>query len=281
MRKKILLGLLAAVVVVGGVAGMSAYEAHVINVTAKIENAMGVSTDSIEFGTVFPQEYLERGFTVRLSQSFLAEDQLRMADVQYKIVQKPKCECIYEYDDPLLCPSGQYAAVDYATHECPVNEDGIEAYVEMEDLCRFLSKMCVECDNDVGVPSYYDGSVPECSDPASHIATGYMVKCHPDNEPCLPGDVEDCWKVDLKVPPVEGYIGQDWPASCAGYAVPTDSETYGCDLWIEVTGFSVLPAPFCGDGFISGNEECEYDEDCLFYPDQTCVDCVCVPPIII
>ena len=77
MRKKILLGLLAAVVVVGGVAGMSAYEAHVINVTAHIENALRIPTEAIEFGTVFPQEYVEKDFTIFLSDSFLDENQLR------------------------------------------------------------------------------------------------------------------------------------------------------------------------------------------------------------
>ena len=55
MKKKILLGLVAVVAVAGGVAALSAYEAHVINVTAHIENALYVHPESRDFGTVFPQ----------------------------------------------------------------------------------------------------------------------------------------------------------------------------------------------------------------------------------
>jgi hypothetical protein len=38
----------------------------------------------------------------------------------------------------------------------------------------------------------------------------------------------------LKVPPVKGFVGQDWPAGCP--TVPTNDVDLGCDLWIEVTG---------------------------------------------
>ncbi|HUW72225.1 MAG TPA: hypothetical protein VMV66_03525, partial [Candidatus Humimicrobiaceae bacterium] len=88
MKKKILLGLVAAVVVVGGIATMSAYEAHVINVTAHIENALSVPTKHIAFGTVFPQEKLNETIEIMFSESFTAED--RVDDIAYKIVQKPK-----------------------------------------------------------------------------------------------------------------------------------------------------------------------------------------------
>ncbi len=60
MKKKVLLTLVAVAAVAIGVVGMSAFEAHVINVTAKIENALSVTPDEIEFGTVFPQEQLDR-----------------------------------------------------------------------------------------------------------------------------------------------------------------------------------------------------------------------------
>src|SRR3990167_2350440 len=94
MKNKIFVGALSLVAVAGGVAGMSAFEAHVINVTAKIENALAVNTDPINFGTVFPQEQLDRQFTVDLSRSFLEED--RVDDVEYIIRQKPKCGCTNE-----------------------------------------------------------------------------------------------------------------------------------------------------------------------------------------
>ncbi|HDZ54688.1 MAG TPA: hypothetical protein ENI19_02650 [Candidatus Nealsonbacteria bacterium] len=88
MKKKIILGLVAVVAVAGGVAVLSAYEAHVINVTARIENALSVAVEHIDFGTVFPQEYLEFPLEIALSGSFLAED--RVDDVEYVIKQKPK-----------------------------------------------------------------------------------------------------------------------------------------------------------------------------------------------
>ena len=55
MKKKLLIGFgaLAAALIV--LPMFAAFEAHVINVTAKIENALGVVTDAIDFGTVFPQ----------------------------------------------------------------------------------------------------------------------------------------------------------------------------------------------------------------------------------
>lgn len=50
----------------------AAFEAHVINVTATIENALKVNTSAIDFGTVFPQEKLDKDFTVSLSDSFVS-----------------------------------------------------------------------------------------------------------------------------------------------------------------------------------------------------------------
>lgn len=309
--KKILLGLVAMVAVVGGVAAMSAYEAHVINVTAHIENALYVHPDEIAFGTVFPQEYVDSQFTVELSSSFLAED--RVNDVAYVIKQKPKCECIVP--DPGLedCIYGPYAPVDYATHECP-NAD----YEEMENLCPFLSKMDADLGdgNDTSHPSYYveDAAGDYCitpitvessmlnfsstgwggwSCPAGTKVIGGTTDCIESlaiSQPAKPGvgtypnyphytytppeegwvvqnggtpqsckiyvdciasayaddasgvltknggDPIDLWIVDLKVPPVDGFVGQDWPAGCP--TVPTNDVDYGCDLWIEVTNIS-------------------------------------------
>ena len=107
MAKKILLGLVAIAVVVGGVAGMSAYEAHVINVTAHIENALSVTPDELMFGTVFPQEKFYKDLTVALSGSFLEED--RVDDVEYVIKQKPKP---YNPEDHEYCLTEWEEAMD-------------------------------------------------------------------------------------------------------------------------------------------------------------------------
>ena len=311
MKKKILLALVAAVAVVGGVAGMSAYEAHVINVTAHIENALYVHPDEIAFGTVFPQEYVERDFTVELSTSFQAAG--RVDDVEYVIKQKPKCICdSEEYTNETLCPEGKYTVVDYATHACP------DLYHEMENLCQFLSKVDDDPNdgNDTSHPSYYveDASGDYCVTPITVVSAmlnfsstgwggwscpagtkvvggttdctlplaiskaanpgdaqypvyphytytppeeGWVVQNGGTGQSCqiyvdclasaydddatgklskIVDDFVDLWKVDLKVPPVEGFVGQDWPAGCP--TVPTNDVDYGCDLWIEVTGIS-------------------------------------------
>jgi len=221
MNKKIILGLVAVVVVVGGIAGMSAYEAHVINVTAHIENALKVTPANGElvFGTVFPQEYLEKPIWITTSESFCEGDQRRVLNIDYKIVQKPKC----------INPAGEYASVGYDTHECPVD------YTEMPSLCPYLSKTPVYED-----PSpYTDYGVIAFHDPAdsSSVAIGTINK---DN------DLSDEWIIDLVVPCFEGYCAQDWPEFVASYnpdANPGDYEavgdptgtTFGCDLWVEVT----------------------------------------------
>ena len=321
MSKKIL-ALGSVLAVLAGIAGLAAYEAHVINVTAHIENALYVHPDEIAFGTVFPQEYVERQFTVELSSSFQAAN--RVDDVEYVIKQKPKCECVYEIPTGEQCKQGPYASVDYATHECPVD------YRVMENLCQFLSKVDADPEdgNDTSHPSYYveDAAGDYCIQPTRylsavlyysgtgwggwscpagthavgggiHSSEGLPVGDHGVAEPgatiggetypvfphytfapgetgyvlqnggnggggqdivlyvdCLANvpdatgmltkegqDILDLWKLDLKVPPVAGYVGQDWPAGCP--TVPTNDVDYGCDLWIEVTGVSPSVGP--------------------------------------
>ena len=214
MSKKILLSLLALVVVAGGMAALSAYEAHVINVTAHIENALSVDAYEIDFGTVFPQEYVEKYFTISLSDSFLKED--RVDDVDYIIAQKPKCK-IWSVQDPTVCK------------------------VYYENLCSFLSKLNIEEDED-------EGDFENDDDADSYYQEGGVGVCSPPDKPCCIGpdeasgrlaksefDTEDSWTIDLKVPPIKGTVGQDWPEDCPIIDFEAD---YGCDLWVEVTGIS-------------------------------------------
>ena len=165
--KKILASVALVATVAVSAAMFAAYEAHVINVTAHIENALYVHPDEIAFGTVFPQEYVERQITIEMSESFQAEE--RVDDIEYVIKQKPKCECDYpefllsgeRNPDYALCTEGQYAPVGYATHECPVN------YTVMESLCPYLSKVDADPNdnNDTSHPSYFIDPTP--ADPIS------------------------------------------------------------------------------------------------------------------
>jgi len=72
MRKALIL-ILGLMMVVSGVAAVSAYEAHLINVTAHVENALTVDTTALDFGTVFPQEQFDKKRIIELSTSALAE----------------------------------------------------------------------------------------------------------------------------------------------------------------------------------------------------------------
>ena len=104
------------------------------------------------------------------------------------------------------------------------------------NLCKFLSKTTDGEEGDISHPSYYteDGIVGPVGDSCLGIndervdASGILSK--------VGDDFFDTWTVDLKVPPVSGYVGQEWPESCADWTIPEDSQDYGCDLWIEVTG---------------------------------------------
>ena len=232
MQKKILLTLLAVLAVVGGIAALSAYEAHVINVTAHIENALSVTPEELMFGTVFPQEWLTKEFDISLSDSFLSEN--RVDDVEYIIARKPK---------PLNPEDWKY---------CLQNPtDYTRCY---RDLCAFLSVTTTDS-NDVSRESYY--TPKGCITPGE--ARGRLAKSETD--------ISDSWVVDLKVPPVAGYVGQDWPANCP--TISEDSKDYGCDLWIEVTGISE------NGGCVPTTEICDdhKDNDCDGYVDCDDPDC--------
>lgn len=248
MKKRILLTIVAIAAVAVGVIGMSAYEAHVINVTAHIENALAVDTTSIHFGTVFPQEYIDNEtFTVNLSSSFKGAE--RLDDVHYNIIQKPK-----PIWPKLTACTQTYVTIEEARAYCHDNSDDQDCcYL---DLCSFLSKLNLEGDedegsgeNDIDAPSYYVPAGENNNPPATCItpseASGILSKVALDDS--------DSWTVDLKVPPVTGYVGQDWPANCP--TVSKDNQDYGCDLWVEVTGFSTKPV--CGNGIKENGEECD------------------------
>lgn len=235
MRKKIILSVALIVALGASLVGFSAFEAHVINVTAKIENALSVTPDSIMFGTVFPQEHLHRNLAISLSESFLEED--RVDDIQYQIVQKLKPVPL-DYQGPTEDLTGLK------------DENGADAQTEIiyyPSLCGYLSKHKVDVDEEqqeveidafhnlrtwTGSHVMYDG-----------IASGYLTK---EGE-----DVADEWDIDLAVPCFKGMCAQDWKTwftsindnpelNPADYVLPADLEqaTFGCDLWVEVTGVS-------------------------------------------
>jgi hypothetical protein len=204
MAKKILLGLGAVLVVAAGVAAMAAFEAHVINVTAHIENALAVSPESIDFGISFPEETRHRTFQVDCSTSFTKQD--RIDDIEYKIVQKPKPK-----GDPreMIEPEGlePLEAWDFCLNYTK-HPDYLE-YCYL-NLCPFLNKI-------------------KSGDEASEEDTEELAYLAQTEKDC-----EDTWSIIFNVPCIEGYT----PQGDECLTVPENDKDYGCDIWIEVTDFS-------------------------------------------
>jgi len=239
MKKKILLAGIALFAATAGVAGFSAFEAHVINVTAKIENALFVHPESIEYGTVFPQEHLFSSFFITTSESFSERGQTRVGKIDYVIKQKPKPR-----EDRIDELGGVMAARDWCHNNDPANAgDPLDLYYVncYPNLCPYLSKTPdgvpatgVNANNDVGLPPFHD--------PDAQFASGKIVKL-----PSIGNDPADQWTVDLAVPCFEGQCAQDWAkfveklnplaGDAEQYKLPQglEHEVFGCDLWVEVT----------------------------------------------
>jgi hypothetical protein len=86
--KKVIFLVAALMAVFSGIAAVSAYEGHQIDVKAHLENALMVEKYEVDFGIVFPQEKIETQFKVGLSESFM--DQERYSTVEYKMYWEPK-----------------------------------------------------------------------------------------------------------------------------------------------------------------------------------------------
>lgn len=258
MKRKLLYALGAIAVAVVVIPLFAAFEAHVVNVTARIENALAVSTDSIEFGTVFPQEHLDQPLGIQLSRSFLAED--RVDDVDYFIRQKPKCGVTTNDGTVLVGPTAtghvvviqQEPGYRIDCGEPPrVLEQG-ETWGVLPSLCEYISKEGDD-ENDETTPSFHQpfrivqGDNPETPDV---VETSYVDWL--DTEGRLAKseeDVIDTWNIDLAVPCFGGFCAQDWENFVHGinpdadpdlYTQPIENEhkVFGCDLWIEVGGVS-------------------------------------------
>ena len=243
MKKKIVLGLAAAGTAVAMIPLFAAFEAHVINVTAKIENALKVSAYEIAFGTVFPQEALDKTFDVQLSDSFVETGQNRADNVRYVIRQKPKC----------VTSSGSHPQV---TEDAQGNFECPDGSTMMPLLCPYLSKHEQTLDgqdnetgsgeNDsAGLNAFHGLPGPWTpSTTVTYQVAGKLIKSL--------GDLSDTWNIDLKVPCFEDKCAQDWDEFVLGqnpqanpdaYRADLDDEheVFGCDLWLEVTEVSQTP----------------------------------------
>ena len=260
--KKILVGTLTLLAVVVAIPMFSAFEAHVINVTAQIENALSVNTNSISFGTVFPQEHLKQPLNVGLSQSFIDEE--RVDEVNYFIRQKPKC-AITSSDgtafDSTKTATGHIIVdanapggytIDCGEEPRPLTEG--EEWGVLPSLCEYISKEGEDA-NDETTPSFHTPwTINESTNLVDYLDTnGVLSKSG--------NDMTDNWTIDLAVPCFGGYCAQDWANFVHGINSAADPvaftqpianqhKIFGCDLWVEVSGVNegeeVPPPPTTG-----------------------------------
>lgn len=265
--KKILLSLGALAAVMIALPMFSAFEAHVINVTAQIENALAVDVTPINFGTVFPQEHLDKSLDIALSGSFLSED--RVDDVNYIIRQKPKCgvttldgktlvdgstqtgHVIPTPNDPQTEPDESKGGTAYTIDcgEAPIAYDQTtHMYGVLPSLCEYISKHGPD-ENDGNTLSFHKPFTVSSSAVSWLDTLGRLAKSDTDNEGTDPRDTTDKWIIDLAVPCFGGHCAQDWAdfvvginpnANAADYVqdLANEHKVFGCDLWVEVTGVS-------------------------------------------
>ena len=227
------LGIATLGVVAGGAAAFSAFEAHIVNVTATLSNALSVplETQGLTYGTVFPQSVVDQPLTVSLASTFA--NQTRVTEVDYMIKQKPKCQIITPTTG---VPQFAQVTEDANGHfVCPTG------YQEMELLCPYLSKTS-QTSGDVSIPSFH-GSIDKTlwDDAMSTLykATGKLTVAASTTN----------WTIDLHSPCFAGQCAQDWDsfvittnptATSSNYIQPSTNQDkmFGCDLWIEVNGLN-------------------------------------------
>ncbi len=218
---------------------LSAFEAHIINVTAQIDNKLLLNPiPDIDFGIAFPQEKLDRFFDITGSQTFW--NNTKLDDIEYVVRQKPKCD-------------------DGQGGHPPVNEDLEGNFVCPEGstimplLCPYLSKEEITTDgtdieNDgPRIPPFHGLPPPwTLATTLFYETTGKIIKSA--------SDTVDRWNIDLKVPCFEGQCAQDWPDFIREQSENPDIDPevykldpanehklFGCDLWLEVVATSSFP----------------------------------------
>ena len=246
MKKKLILGLagLGAVLIMAPL--FAAFEAHVINVTAQIENALFVHPASLRYGTVFPQEHLDTSFFISFSESFSADEQDRVGTVAYALKQKPKPLPAY-VTQVGVGPARAWCHDNYPSTPYDPNDPAWTAYLAncYPSLCPYLSK---HPDNNpsTGQNANNDTGLPPFHDPWTQFAAGKLVKFNASGS-TIGNDPNDTWTIDLAVPCFKGQCAQDWGQFVLGlnpnagdpaqYELPPQLEhqVFGCDLWVEVT----------------------------------------------
>jgi len=234
--KRIIFLVAALLTVFSGIAAVSAYEGHMVDVKAHVENAIGVQTYELSFGTVFPQENVETNLTFGLSNSFVDKNQKRVSSLDYKL--------FYE-----LKPIGTSGAID---------PDG-DTYFEPLSPFILLSDGDPSDANDtfeaqpVAVPGV--GA-------AVLVGTGKLTKVIPEPANGPDGDLCDILHFAFKVPVFDKwynaitdplpnpykliYANKDYEIKTekvCGYDVPVPQADLGINLKIQVISINAHVGP--------------------------------------
>jgi len=259
--KRILLAGAAMASVLVALPMFAAFEAHVVNVTATIENALSVPLEKsgLTFGEVFPQEVTVLPFDINLSSSFVSENNKLANEVNYMIRQKPKCGVPIEDTNPVQYSSyTQVTENQDGTFVCPLvtvqisNPEGGGTHpeqvqsVQLPLLCPYLSKHQTLSQGEVdnigdgldGINSFH--GLPGVWNEQTTEDTQVNGSLNKNN------DTSDTWNIDLHTPCFVGQCAQDWAdfvkaenpdADPIVYQAPANQEhqQFGCDLWVEAT----------------------------------------------
>lgn len=239
MTVRFLAGLVGLAIAIVSLPLFAAFEARVVNVSAVIENALYVHPQSLEFGTVFPEEKLVSSFFITFSQSFSESDQWRVGTVEYAIKQYPKPR-----PAAVVTLGGLAAARNWCQSNSPVAPDNpsdsyyVNCYPTICPALGLFPDGRPTPGNDLPLLSFHDSS--------QSAAFGKLVKFNA-NGSTIGNDPSDVWDVNLAVPCFAGQCGSDWTPFVFGlnpaagnplaYQLPRglEHDTFGCDLWIQTT----------------------------------------------
>lgn len=231
--------------IVAGAAAFSAFEAHVVNVTARIENALTVPQElgGIGYGTVFPEEVLHKNLDIGLSDSFI--DEGRVDDISYIIRQKPKCGVIEHQS------TGPTDATTYSSYVQVTDVNGQFVCpgesVPLPLLCPYLSKHSEIVGREP--LTYEDGSIDAFHGTTTNWTLADTINTQVLGHVQKGSDPSDVWDIDLHAPCFKGMCAQDNVVPASFEADPAfEHQTFGCDLWVEVTDISL---PNNNEGFLT------------------------------
>jgi len=200
MQKRKINLIIFGITILGGLV-LLIFQINILKVSAQIDSALILSPGNLPYGIVFPQEKLDKTFSLSLNES-VAEA------VDYQINQTPK-------------PRAP-ADTDFCRQNNPANpaDPNDPYYVKCYPvICGQLSETPDGVPaNDFGIQAPHD---------LSAIASGHLDE----------SDTSDTWTVNLAVPCFEGQCGQDYDPAVYRQPLPASlkGQAFGCDLWVQVT----------------------------------------------